>query len=606
MRRIIGLSAFFSIALLTVLGVWFFSDHQQKDLAQDKQDGLQAHMDQVFADDVSYTVRMFMDKMEDQLIRWAESATQEDNLSNLQEEIHDHPHFHGFAVVHDNGETTKVGKVTENPVERLTKEKKEGVYISEPYVENGTQKLLMGTKDDQAWCIGEMDLSFVSSFVKDLAVITGENGQFFLGASNMAVDFDAQEAEAPYVKTSIPDLDWDVFVHSEPTKELDTPFKQGEVVVRIKDGADAKALAEAHQAALLHKEGNDCLFRDSSRSTDQLVSEFAADPGVIFAEPNYSVEKQTSFHKKRSHPALENKPSLFEPQQQEGKAPNDELYDPYQWNLEQITIEEGWQITSGNAEIPIAIIDSGVDPEHVDLEDKITGGYNAFEDNGNYYDEHGHGTHVAGVAAAITNNVEGIAGVSWENPILAVKALDANAEGNSFSIAEAIRWSVDNGARVINMSLGDSHDSEVMRDAVRYAYEQDVVLIAASGNEAVETPMYPAAYPEVFTVAALDPEGQRAAFSNFGTHVDVSAPGEHIPSTYIGNEYVAMSGTSMASPHVAGLAGLILSINPGLSNEEVYDIMRNSCDDIGNSGFDAYTGHGVINVTRAINMAGGE
>ncbi|WP_026689564.1 S8 family peptidase [Alteribacter aurantiacus] len=605
MKRIIQLSAFFSIALLTVLAVWYFSDHQkQDDLAQD---GLQAHMDEVFAEDITYTVSMFMDKMEDQLIRWSQHHTKEKDLSGLQEELHDHPHFHGFAVVHASGETTKVGNVTENPVDKLTKEKKEGVYISEPYVEKGTQKLLMGTKDGDDWCIGEMDLSFVSTFVKDLAVITGENGQFFLGASNMALDFDAQETEAPYVKKRIPELDWDVFVHSEPTIEPDAPYREGEVVVRLNEGNEGKELAKIHGVSLLDEEGRDCVFRDrtKNRTTEQLVAEFAQDPAVMFAEPNYSVEKQTSFHKKRSHPALDYKPRLIEPQQ-EGTTPNDELYDPYQWNLEQITVEEGWQITSGNEEIPIAIIDSGVDPEHVDLEDKIIGGYNAFENNENYYDEHGHGTHVAGVAAAVTNNVEGIAGVSWTNPILAVKALDANAEGNSFSIADAIRWSVDNGARVINMSLGDSHDSEVMRDAIRYAYEQDVVLIAASGNEAVETPMYPAAYPEVFTVAALDPDGQHAQFSNFGEHVDVSAPGEHIPSTYVGNEYVAMSGTSMASPHVAGLAGLILSINPELSNEEVYDIMRNSCNDIGDSGFDIYTGHGIINVTNAIKLANGQ
>ncbi|WP_096434943.1 S8 family peptidase [Alteribacter populi] len=603
MKRIIRLSAFFSIALLAVLAVWFFSDHQQEDIATDDTNGLQAQMDEIFADDISWTVHMFMDKMEDQLIQWAGDATEEGDLAQMDEEIRDHDHFHGFATVNEGGEMSKVGEVIDNPVEKLDRQKKEGVWISEPYVEKGTEKLLMGTKNESTWYIGEMDLSFVSSFVKDLAVITGDNGQFFMGSSNMAVDFEPEETEMPYAKSEIADLNWNVYVHSEPTAETEVPFKDGEVVARLKEGVNAKDWAKAHEVTLVDEEGQDCVFRDTSRTTDQLIEEWEADPDLYFTEPNYTVEKQTSFHQKRANPSLESKPSLFQPQ---AVSPNDELYDPYQWNLSMITVEDGWEVTEGNEEIPIAIIDSGVDPEHVDLQEKIIGGYNSFEDNEHYYDEHGHGTHVAGVAAAITNNVEGIAGVSWNNPILAVKALDANAEGNSFSIAEAVRWATDNGARVINMSLGDNHDSEVMRDAIRYAYEQDVVLIAASGNENVEEPMYPAAYPEVLTVAALDPEGGKAVFSNFGDHVDVSAPGEHIPSTYIHNEYVAMSGTSMASPHVAGLAGLILSVSPNLTNEEVYSIIRESCDDIGDEGADPYTGYGVINVTKAVNMANAE
>ncbi|TMW73521.1 S8 family peptidase [Alteribacter natronophilus] len=605
MRRIIRLSAFFSLALLAVLAVWFFSDHQEQDLAGQRSE-LQGQMDEIFAEDVTYTVSMFLDKMEDQLIEWAAHNEKESDLSALERDIYEHPHYEGFALVYGNGDVTKVGKVTDNPQEKLKKEKKEGVWISDPFIEKGTEKLLMGTKDGDVWCIGEMDLSFVSSFINELALITDDNGQFFIGSGNLGVNFDPSEAEYPYVKKTVPGIDWEVFVHSDPEVKEKDPYKEGEVVVRLKEGVDAREWGRERGLHLLDQDGQDCVYRDSARTTDRILGDLSRDGEVYFIEPNFKVEKQTTYHQKRSSSALKEKPSVIEPQEQQAGEPNDELYDPYQWNLEQITASEGWDISSGSEEITIAIIDSGVDPEHPDLEARIADGYNAFEDNGHFYDENGHGTHVAGVAAAVTNNVEGIAGVSWNNPILAVKALDANAEGNAFSIAEAIRWSVDNGARVINLSLGDTNDSQVMRDAVRYAYEQDVVMIAASGNENVATPMYPAAYPEVLTVAALDHEGNRAVFSNFGEHVDVSAPGEHIPSTYVNNEYVAMSGTSMASPHVAGLAGLILSINPDLSNEEVYDIIRNSCDDIGQNGFDAYTGHGVINVANALSMTAGE
>jgi hypothetical protein len=468
MRRIIRLSAFFSLALLTVLAVWFFSENQEEDLAAE-QSGLQAQMDEIFAEDVTYTVSMFLDKMEDQLLQWANHKEKERDLSDLKEEIFDHPHYQGFALVYENGEVNKVGSVTDNPQEKLTKEKKQGVWISEPFIEKGIEKLLIGTKAGSTWCIGEMDLSFVSSFINEIAMITDDNGQFFIGSSNLAVDFDPQETELPYVKKSVPGIDWDVYVHSQPTAKVKEPYKEGEVVVRLKEGVDAKKWAKERGVHILDQEDQDCVFRDYDRSTDQLLRDFSNDPNIYFIEPNFTVEKQTAYHGKRSSTGLKEKPSIVEPQEEGGAEPNDELYDPYQWNLNQITITDGWQRTSGSADIPIAIIDSGVDPEHVDLADRITDGYNAFEDNGHYHDENGHGTHVAGVAAAVTNNVEGIAGVSWDNPILAVKALDSNAEGNAFSIAEAIRWSVNNGARVINLSLGDTHDSEVMRDAVRFA-----------------------------------------------------------------------------------------------------------------------------------------
>jgi len=252
--------------------------------------------------------------------------------------------------------------------------------------------------------------------------------------------------------------------------------------------------------------------------------------------------------------------------------------------------------------VAIAILDSGVDPEHEDLKERILIGYNAFENNAEFHDDNGHGTHVAGITAATTNNAIGIAGVSWFNPILPVKVLNQDAEGTAFEVASGIRWATDQGAKVINMSLGDSFNSKILYDAIKYAYKNDVVLIAAAGNENEETPMYPAAYEEVIAVSAVDDRRHKAVFSNYGDHIDVTAPGEHIPSTFLDNSYVMMSGTSMAAPHVAGLAGLIRSIKPKLSNSEVTDIIRLSASDIGPTGFDPYYGHGEINVVRALRM----
>src|SRR5690606_11671299 len=130
----------------------------------------------------------------------------------------------------------------------------------------------------------------------------------------------------------------------------------------------------------------------------------------------------------------------------------------------------------------------------------------------------------------------------------------------------------------INLSLGDYYNSRVLKEAVKYAYDNDVVLIAASGNDNVGDPMYPADYKEVFTVGAVNENRERAFFSNYGNHLDVAAPGEHIPSTFPDNHYVIMSGTSMAAPHVSGLAALIRSVKPDLSNEEVYEIIRTTAN----------------------------
>jgi thermitase len=200
----------------------------------------------------------------------------------------------------------------------------------------------------------------------------------------------------------------------------------------------------------------------------------------------------------------------------------------------------------------------------------------------------------------VTNNVTGIAGTSWNNKLMPIKVLNEYGEGSLYEVAAGIRWAVDHGARVINLSLGDPQFSQTLYDAVRYAYEHDVVLIAAAGNDNVDQPMFPAGYEEVLAVSAVNRNAQKAVFSNFGEHIDVAAPGEHIPSTFPDNQYVFMSGTSMAAPHVAGLAGLIRSLRPDLSNDQVLEVIRRSAKDLGDEGVDIYYGHGNISVANAL------
>ncbi|AIE58719.1 S8 family peptidase [Bacillus methanolicus] len=319
------------------------------------------------------------------------------------------------------------------------------------------------------------------------------------------------------------------------------------------------------------------VFKSNELSTSELIQYFNSQPDVIFAEPNYIyLQNQISF-------------------------PNDLLYrEQYQWNLPVIQTEAGWDITKGDEKIIIAVVDTGVDLNHPDLRKRLTKGYNVLENNDYPDDDNGHGTHVAGIIASETNNREGIAGITWYNKIMPIKAMGAEGYGSTFDIAKGIIWAADHGAKVINLSLGNYHPSSLMKEAVKYAFEKNAVIISAAGNDNSNHPSFPAAYPEVLGVSAVSYSGQRAPFSNYGDYIDVSAPGVQIPSTYFNKQYAALSGTSMASPHVAGLAGLILSANPNLTNKDVMNIIKSTAYDLGAPGKDNDFGSGLIDVQKAL------
>jgi thermitase len=283
--------------------------------------------------------------------------------------------------------------------------------------------------------------------------------------------------------------------------------------------------------------------------------------------------------------------------------PNDNLYSRYQWNLPLIDTTQGWQVNRGAKEIIVGVVDTGVDLSHPDLQGHLVSGRNIVEQNDVPNDDVGHGTHVSGVISALVNNNMGVAGMTWYNKVMPVKVLDRTGAGSTYSVAQGIIWATDHGAKVINMSLGNYADSSFLHDAITYAFNHDVVLIAASGNDNTAQPGYPAAYPEVFAVAAVDARKHKATFSNYGDYIDVTAPGVSIASTYPNNQYAALSGTSMASPHVTALAALVRSTNPALKNTEVYEIMRQTAQDLGSPGRDPYFGFGLIDVVNAVEAA---
>jgi len=246
-----------------------------------------------------------------------------------------------------------------------------------------------------------------------------------------------------------------------------------------------------------------------------------------------------------------------------------DLYLSTQWGMTMVHAPEAWIVTKGLSSVKIAILDTGIDQNHPDLASKIVAQKN-FTGKGTPDDRYGHGTHVAGIAAAITNNGIGVAGLGYNSSLMNGKVLSDSGSGYYSWIASGITWAADNGAKVINMSLGGSAEDLTLASAVDYAWSKGVVVVAAAGNNGNSSKFYPASYENCIAVAATDRSDVKASWSNYGSDwVDVAAPGVDIYSTLNTGGYGSMSGTSMASPHVAGLAALVWATGYGTSNASV-------------------------------------
>lgn len=261
--------------------------------------------------------------------------------------------------------------------------------------------------------------------------------------------------------------------------------------------------------------------------------------------------------------------------------PNDPDY-AKQWNLHNIHVERAWEDSTGSG-VTVAVIDTGVSRVPDLKQTKFLKGYDFVSDRIEATDDVGHGTHVAGTIAQSTNNNYGVAGIAYEASIMPLKVLGQDG-GTVADIAEAIRYAADNGADVINMSLGGSGESNLMKEAIDYAYNKGVVIIAAAGNANQNAASYPARYPKVIGVSALDSGGIKAPYSNFGAGIDISAPGGSEGALILQNTidpetgasvFTGYQGTSMAAPHVAGVAALVKA--SGVSDpEDVLKVLKQS------------------------------
>jgi thermitase len=401
--------------------------------------------------------------------------------------------------------------------------------------------------------------------------------------------------------------------HRNPTN--DARFAPDEILVKFEPGtnaADIDKLNRSHGTSIKSRipQIGIMVLKVSSGQVTGKVAAYEKNPNVIYAEPNYIRQlivpndeiSGTTF-------GFDDQWALNNTGQTEGTADAD------------IDWLEVYETLTADSSVIIAVNDSGLDLSHPDLNGKLTAGWDWVDNDNEPLDvynpanpSYGHGTHVAGIAAAETNNSEGIAGIAFgtATKIMPVRIFDENGSTTILAIVNGLIFAADNGANVINMSYGGTQRSKAEHDAVKYAWNSGAVLVAAAGNygeylNAATWKNYPAAYKEVIAVSATDHRDTLAYYSSHGNWLSVAAPGGDLSETYLGGilstypgGYVWWSGTSMATPHVSGLAGLLFAQDPTRSNAEVRSIIEATVDDLGDAGFDSLYGYGRINAYAAI------
>ena len=370
----------------------------------------------------------------------------------------------------------------------------------------------------------------------------------------------------------------------------------GEVVVKWRDAQRGPERAAQHGLAVVDDigapgKGLPQVVSTEGRPVEDVLAELKADPAVEYAEPNYVV-------------------TLADETSVAGVSVNDPKTGP-QYSLDRMRVRDAWAFSTGGPG-KVAVLDTGVDFGHPDFTGRIPPGHDFVNNDDDASDDNGHGTWVAGIIAANANDGIGIAGISWQDTILPVKIMNANGTGDTSDLTSGIVWATDHGASVINMSVGGFPYSQYVHDAVRYAWNHDVVLVGAAGNNATDGQFFPASYPEVISVSATQTDDEFTFWSNYGPDVDVSAPGASILTTNCqvckpveqdvsgDHRYTYISGTSFAAPNVAGVVALIRGRWQTMTAAQVVDRLKSTVDDLGYPGWDRRYGHGRVNALRAV------
>lgn len=363
----------------------------------------------------------------------------------------------------------------------------------------------------------------------------------------------------------------------------DAPYAAAELLVSYKPDVPNEARENANRQA----------NAETEKKFPEIDSRLLVFPEI--KNENARQKREQALQRKKE--ALEKKPEIesadYNYVVEANYVPNDPRLDD-QYALGKVNALRAWEYSRGR-DTDIAIVDTGIDNDHPDI-GKISGEIDFVDNDGTAQDGTGHGTHVAGTAGALTGNKKGVAGACPSCRLLDVRVLGADGEGTLSDVIDGIIWSTDNGAEVINLSLGHSGAVDAEEDAVNYAWNNGVVVAGAAGNGGSNVRIYPGAYRNAISVAATTRDDRRADFSNYGGWVDLAAPGVRILSTVPGG-YGYKSGTSMATPHVSALAGLISA--QGYSAAQIRNRMEATAVDLGPKGKDVGFGHGRVNYYRA-------
>jgi subtilisin family serine protease len=395
------------------------------------------------------------------------------------------------------------------------------------------------------------------------------------------------EAEIPQetpsaIPSVVPESSATPQVDEQKAAPLSTDDAPEEILIRFRKTASEEDAAQCLSAAgaefvSIIEELNVWVVRVPEGKSAEAIAILSSCQQVRYAEPNYMASVADTI-------------------------PTDANWNR-QYGLVNIRAPQGWDYSTGSAAVTIAIVDTGVDLDHPDLLAKIVPGRDVINDDDLPDDDHfqSHGTHVAGIAAAASNNGLGVTGVSWGARIMPVKVLGPFGIGPLSGVAEGIVWATNHGAQVINLSLGSDSDSLALQDAVNYAYQRGVILVAASGNDPAGAMFYPALYPNVVAVGAVDATNVRLPNSSYGANLDLVAPGFFIYST-LRNGYGYNSGTSMAAPFVSGLAAVLYGMPGNGSSAAVISQMQASAKDLDTAGFDYEYGFGLIQMDSALKL----
>jgi subtilisin family serine protease len=365
----------------------------------------------------------------------------------------------------------------------------------------------------------------------------------------------------------------------------------GEVIIRVRTGASAQDVAKQHGLTVKRSLGLGMAILAGKAD----LAALQRDRQVQWAEANREL----------TLPKLDTQPAPTKVPARRGAGPNDPLL-PAQYGISMTNTDKAWATQSGSPDVIVAVIDSGIDGRHPEFAGQLLPGWDLTGKEpvaGGNVDGYGHGTHVAGVIGAKSNNGIGIAGVAPGCKLLPVRIFDEFGHSTAGISAAAIIWAVDHGARVINCSWGSSMQSEGDTAALKYAADHDVVVVAAVGNSGMNEPNWPGADDGVIGVAATTDIDTWGSFSTWGDWVDVAAPGEGILSTFPvakGNGYRIMRGTSMAAPFVTGAAALVRSQFPSMTRTQVRERLEQTAKDVIQPGKDPYAGFGRVDMAKAV------